>query len=143
MINLSLPEDAIIGAIKTAAPYARTVDTHAGQIDASVFAGADGLITLAPFALIEFSRIEPVVVDNEGAVIRANLEFNVFVGDRSLRSAKEASRGAYGLINDIDAALNGKMLGGYNVGLTGLTIILHQRGIVIYQATYSLFSVLI
>jgi hypothetical protein len=115
--KISEIEDQIIATLKADSTLStvQKIDTYAGQVAAQMFLNPEymqGFVKLLPFILVSYQGRTSQKIDRDasGNVYIHTLTFRIFAGTTSLRSTKEAARGAYDLLASIFDGLHGKIL---------------------------------
>jgi phage gp37-like protein len=109
MLSLKDIEDALIADAKANISGVKTVETHEKEFDAMVLSA---LLPRTPFIFIRYNGTTPAEderrADNAAGI--SGREFVMTVGAESLRTRKDAQRGAYDLLDALRERYNGLAL---------------------------------
>jgi phage gp37-like protein len=110
-------EDQIIDTLKTDTTYlsgVNSIQTYAGEVNLRTFLDAEemqGFIRLLPFILVSYQGRTSTKSDRDsrGKLYIHTLTFRLFIGAKSLRVTRDASRSAYDILAAVYDDLHGKV----------------------------------
>lgn len=109
MVSLADTEDALIADMTAAVSGVKTIATHEKEFDKSILSA---LLPRSPFVLIRYGGTDPDETERhaDGSSGMNGREFYLSIGAESLRTRKEAQRGAYDILDAIRVRYDGLTL---------------------------------